>query len=48
MADLVAAGLPSARTDPIDEWLQAAPALSIEIFLERPLAPSAIAKGSAV
>jgi hypothetical protein len=48
IADLVAAGLPPARTDPVDEWLQAAPALSIEIFLERPLAPSAIAKGSAV
>src|SRR5438128_12466587 len=31
-----AAGLPPARTDPVDEWLQAAPALSIEIFLERP------------
>jgi len=38
----------SARTNPIDEWLHAALALSIEIFLERPLAPSAIAKGSAV
>ena len=37
-----------ARTDPIDEWLHAALALSIEIFLERPLAPSAIAKSSAV
>ena len=48
IADLVAAGLPPARTDPIDEWLQAALALRIEIFLERPLAPSAIAKGSAV
>ena len=48
IADLVAAGLPPARTDPIDEWLHAAPALSIEIFLKRPLAPSAIAKGSAV
>jgi hypothetical protein len=48
IADLVAAGLPPARTDPIDEWLHAALALSIEIFLERPLAPSAIAKDSAV
>jgi hypothetical protein len=48
IADLVAAGLPPARTDPVDEWLQAALALSIGIFLKRPLAPSAIAKGSAV
>jgi hypothetical protein len=48
IADLVAADLLPARTDLIDEWLQAALALSIEIFWERPLAPSAIAKGSAV
>ena len=48
IADWVAAGLPPARTDPIDEWLHAALALSIEIFLERPLAPSAIAKDPAV
>jgi hypothetical protein len=40
--------LPLARTDPVDEWLQAAPALSIEIFLESAPASSAIAKGSAV
>jgi len=38
----------SPLTDLIDEWLQAAPALSIEILGERPLPPSAIAKGSAV
>ena len=47
--DLVAAGLPFARTDPVDEWLQVALALSIEIFSERhPLDPSAIAEDSAV
>jgi hypothetical protein len=33
IADLVAAGLLLARTDPVGEWLQAALALSIEIFL---------------
>jgi len=33
IADLVAAGLPFARTDAVDEWLQVALALSIEIFL---------------
>jgi hypothetical protein len=32
IADLVAADLLPARTDLIDEWLQAALALSIEIF----------------
>ena len=39
IADLVAAGLLLARTDPVDEWLQAALALSIEIFWRAPLAP---------
>jgi hypothetical protein len=32
IADLVAAGLLFARTDAVDEWLQVALALSIEIF----------------
>jgi hypothetical protein len=48
IADLVAAGLLFARTDAVDEWLQVALALSIEIFWESPLDPSAIAEGSAV
>ena len=48
IADLVAAGLLVARTDAVDEWLQVALALSIEIFWESPLDPSAIAEGSAV
>jgi len=48
IADLVAAGLLVARTDAVDEWLQVALALSIEIFWESPLSPSAIAEGSAV
>jgi len=37
------------RTDPVDEWLQVALALSIEIFLERPLLdPAAGREGPAV
>jgi hypothetical protein len=34
IADFVAAGLLLARTDPVDEWLQVALALSIENFLQ--------------
>jgi hypothetical protein len=37
--DLVAGRLLLARSDPVDEWLQVALALSIEIFLERPPPP---------
>jgi hypothetical protein len=39
IAELVAAGLLLACTDPVDEWLQVALALSIEIFSERPPLP---------
>jgi len=41
IADQVAAGHLLARSDPVDEWLQVALALSIEIFLERPPDPAA-------
>jgi hypothetical protein len=39
IADLVAAGLPLACIDPVDEWLQVALALRIEIFSESPPLP---------
>jgi hypothetical protein len=39
IADWVAAGLLLACTDPVDEWLQVALALSIEIFSESPPLP---------
>ena len=39
IAGFVAAGLPCAHTDAVDEWLRVALALSIEIFSERPPRP---------
>jgi hypothetical protein len=46
--DLVAGRLLLARSDPVDEWLQVALALSIEIFWRDPPHPVAITKGPAV
>ena len=49
IADLVAAGPLLARTDPVDEWLQVALALSIEILGRDPLLdPTAITEGPSV
>jgi hypothetical protein len=49
ISDLVAAGLLLARTDPDDEWLQVALALSFRNFSgETPSHPSTVAEGSAV